>query len=559
MSDSSHSDLQSAVTKLVNYFRSGDFTNALQIAGLLVQEHPEQVIGWNAKVAVLAQTDRKREALEYALEAAARFPDDPDPINNLANLQRELGLELESEASYKKTIALQPKHPEANYNLGSLLCDLHRFDEAEPYLRTAIESNEGYAEAYNNLANLLSELNRLAEAEECYRKVVELKPLDAQPLANLSVLMLERGYLEKALQFSNAALSRDPASAEALSARGSLMLALGRLGESRENYEKSLEANSEYVKARYNLGILLLTEGDLVSGFALYENRLQMNPPTARLPRPNLQWDGKADVAGKRFLVYEEQGLGDTIQFCRYLVTLSRMSAEVTFEVDRKLHRLLQPLPAEINLVDQVAFNERFDYELPLLSLPHAISTVVSEVPYLSPESDIVKSWGRRLDSQRFKVGICWQGSLAKVDVGRSFPLSCFKSIASIPDVELISLHRGAGESQLADVEFEVTSLGEDFDGGLDAFIDTAAVMRCCDLIITSDTAVAHLAGAIGKPVWVVLKAIPDWRWMLDRKDSPWYPSMRLYRQVDRGDWKGVFEKIAQDLESEILQTRMEK
>jgi hypothetical protein len=190
--------------------------------------------------------------------------------------------------------------------------------------------------------------------------------------------------------------------------------------------------------------------------------------------------------------------------------------------------------------------------------LPLAFNTDVSTIPaktsYLSVEAGLVERWGKRLGDQGFKIGVCWQGSKNKIDLGRSIPLSQFQALSRLPDVRLISLHKGEGEAQLAHLPggMTVESLGDDFDAGPDAFLDTAAVMKCCDLVISSDTSIAHLAGALGVRTWVPLQFVPDWRWFLDRDDSPWYPTMRLFRQQSQGDWDGVFARMADRLASEL-------
>ncbi len=192
---------------------------------------------------------------------------------------------------------------------------------------------------------------------------------------------------------------------------------------------------------------------------------------------------------------------------------------------------------------------------LPYLFKTH-LNTIPSMISYLNADREKVNSWSERLTKDFFKVGICWQGSKNKIDFGRSFPLTLFKDISNLPNIKLISLHKGEGENQIKDINFDLTTLGDDFDAGDNAFVDTAAIMMNCDLIITSDTVTAHLAGALGCPTWVVLKKIPDWRWMLEQNHSPWYPSMKLYRQKERDNWNNVFETIKRDLELLITQKK---
>jgi hypothetical protein len=217
-------------------------------------------------------------------------------------------------------------------------------------------------------------------------------------------------------------------------------------------------------------------------------------------------------------------------------------------------------MDSKTSLNTRLPEENKIDFESPLMSLPHLLKTSLEIIsitnPYLYADQSKVATWGERLSKDTFKVGICWQGRRGKIDVGRSFSLSLFKGISKIPNVELISLHKGKGEDQITNIDFDVTTLGSGFDAGHDAFLDTAGVMMNCDLIISSDTAVAHLASALGRPTWVALKQIPDWRWILDRPNSPWYPTMTLHRQKNRGDWVGVFDTIEQDLLSLIKQKK---
>jgi hypothetical protein len=375
-----------------------------------------------------------------------------------------------------------------------------------------------YAEAYNNMGITLKDQGKSKEAIEAHKKSISLKPDFAEAYNNMGGGLKDQGKLEEALNAYNKAFSIKP----------------------------------DYADAYYNSSFIYNLKGNLQEGFKLYEWRLKRKCFPTRPARKNLIWDGKKSVSGKDFLVYEEQGLGDIIQFCRYLPLLKQKGAEVTFKVNQKMHALLRTIANDIVLVDSYLDDNKVDFEVPLMSLPFLfntnLDTIPSGIPYLFADHDKVTSWGKRLSKDTFKVGICWQGSKNKIDFGRSFPLSFFRGISELPNVELICLHKGEGEEQIKDVNFELTTLGDNFDAGEDAFIDTAAVMKNCDLIITSDTATAHLAGALGCHTWVALKKVPDWRWMLDRNDSPWYQNMTLYRQIERGNWKYIFDTMQTDL-----------
>jgi hypothetical protein len=328
------------------------------------------------------------------------------------------------------------------------------------------------------------------------------------------------------------------------------------LGQALETYNKAISLKPDYADACCNISFIYNLYGDFKKGLELYEWRQKQKNSPVRAPRKNLIWDGVKPLSGKKFLVYEEQGLGDAIQFCRYLPLLKQKGAEVTFKVKKKMHALLSTMDNDIVLVDSFPDNDQIDFEAPIMSLPFLfntnLDTIPAKIPYLFTNDNNILSWAKRLTKSTFKVGICWQGSKNKIDYGRSFSLSLFDGISKIPNAELISLHKGEGEKQIKEVNFDLTILDNNFDSGENAFVDTAAVMMNCDLIVTSDTAIAHLAGALGCPTWVVLKKVPDWRWMLDRKDSPWYPNLTLYRQKQIDNWTHVFDKIQMDLQSLI-------
>jgi Glycosyltransferase family 9 (heptosyltransferase) len=251
---------------------------------------------------------------------------------------------------------------------------------------------------------------------------------------------------------------------------------------------------------------------------------------------------------GRRIAVFDEQGHGDAIQFARYLPLLAGRGADVTSFCRGRLHRLFRGLDCPIRLADGFEGEGPFDYQIALSSLPRAFGTRLETIPaqlsYLRAEDGLVQKWMAWLGPQKFKIGICWRGNPnPKADPSRSIPLAYFARLAAVESVRLISLQKReacADDETLPDLILP----GGDFDSGPDAFVDTAALMQNLDLIVTCDTSLAHLAGALGRPVWVILKDVPDWRWLLDRQDSPWYPTMRLFRQQERGNWEEVFERV---------------
>jgi len=296
--------------------------------------------------------------------------------------------------------------------------------------------------------------------------------------------------------------------------------------------------------------MLKLLLGNFSEGWRDHEFRKSGNIFNDGKSFKNPVWTGSTEISGKTILVRPEQGLGDVIQFARYIRCLDKSGARILFDPYPKLAALMKTMDAGFEIVAADDETLLYDYHCPLLSLPFAFGTteeyMPKDTPYLFADPSRIETWRSRIGATGFRIGICWQGSKNLIDIGRSFPVDLFKHIARLPGVRLISLHKGAGEDQLVNLpeDMVVEVLGDDFDAGESAFLDTAAVMMCCDLIITSDTSVAHLAGALGAPVWVALKKIPDWRWMLERQDSPWYPTMQLFRQKVEGDWDSVFSEI---------------
>jgi hypothetical protein len=280
-----------------------------------------------------------------------------------------------------------------------------------------------------------------------------------------------------------------------------------------------------------------------------------------RPPRdyPQPLWTDLECLAGKVFFAYAEQGFGDTLQFCRYVNLLQMRAAKVILEVPRPLKRLLRSLNGNAEVIGRGESIPPFDSHGPLMSLPLAFGTdlgsIPADVPYIRAEPQAIVRWSEKLRPVHgLKVGIAWQGNPQPEQSwarGRSVPLKAFRPLALLPGVSLISLQKGPGTEQLAAADFagRIIILGDELDSGTDAFVDTAAVMAILDLVITSDTSITHLAGAMGVPVWLALQAVPSWHWMLERMDSPWYPTMRLFRQPRPGDWGTVFEEIARALE----------
>lgn len=543
-----------ATETVLAHYRAGRTGAARDACAALLRQHAEAPRLWTLAGAIEMQAQDFVAAEAAFARAAGQAPGDANIHNNHGVALLNLARFEAAAAAFRRAVELDDGQAPAWANLGQALRQAGRQREAVEALERASRIDPGRVETWNQLGSLLRDAGALDAATSAYRRALALAPERAELHYNLGRVHAHQDRTEAAIAAYRQAIALDPALAPAHCNLAVVLRELGRFRAARACYDRVLALDPDQPDAQEGLGFMALQAGDLGAGFARLENRLHKTGPPARPPRPGLAWNRERSLEGAKALVYEEQGLGDVLHFCRYLPLLAARGADVTFQVNPRMHRLLSTLPGPLRLVAAPPPAASLDCEAPLVSLPHLLGTcagnVPADVPYLWAPPDRVAHWAGRLPENGLRIGICWQGSTSRVDAGRSFPLARFAPLAALPEVRLISLHKGAGEDQLGAVDFEVTVPGPDFDGGEDAFCDTAAVMMHCDLVITSDTAVAHLAGALGRPVWLALKAVPDWRWMLERRDSPWYPTMTLYRQKTRGDWAGVFADIARDLEA---------
>ncbi len=452
-------------------------------------------------------------------------------------------------------LAIDPGASEALNISGLVLQALERHEEALTRFVAALAAEPGCIEAWNNHGVALQHLGRPEEALASYDRALAGAPDNGEIWDNRGVALRELGLFEEALASFDRSLVVNPHIARAWNNRGLALHDMGRVEESLASYGRAIAIDPNHLDALWNRGLAALQLGRFDEGWPLYEWRLRRpdiaRPQTFDKPR----WSGDEEMAGGTLLVCSEQGFGDTIQFCRYAKLAAAKGTRVILSVHDALVPLISSLGAGIKIVGESAEPPHFDRYIPLLSMPLAFGTTAQniplQIPYLSPDPVRVKRWKSRIGTAGFKVGIAWQGgSRGRAVVGRGFPLAAFADLAAIPGVRLISLQKKDGLDQLDDIppQMAVETLGGDFDVGGHAFLDTAAAMKCLDLVITSDTAIAHLAGALGRPVWVGLQFVPDWRWQLERSDSPWYPTMRLFRQRARGHWPSVFAAMEEAL-----------
>ena len=491
-------------------------------------------------------------------EAILLKPEYAEAYNTLGGVLQNQGKFNEAEEIYRNGLTLKPDHAETYNNLGTLLKKQNRFDEAIANYKRAISIRPDYAEAYYNLANSYKEQGILDDALENYCKAIDFNPVYVEALNNLGVTLKEQGRLDEALAIYNRAIRLRPDYAEAHNNNGIVLQELGMLCEALKAFHKAIVSKPDYAEAHFNRSMALLLAGQFDEAWPEYEWRLRTKTYGLRTFQQS-KWDG-SPLDGRAILVHSEQGLGDTIQFVRYLPMIQSQGGRVIFECYPSLHHLLRKCAGIETIVERVPsgeLTETFDVHVSLMSLPGIfgtrLETIPSQVPYITADPVLLTEWKNRLDNNDFfKVGLVWSGNPHNIrDHGRSCLLSNFACLAAIPGVAFYALQKGTASLEVLNPPEGMTIVN--LDRELKDFADTAAVIASLDLVISVDTAVIHLAGAIGKAVWTLLPFAPDWRWLLEREDSPWYPSMRLFRQTYPGDWEGVMQRVRQVLIEEVL------
>jgi tetratricopeptide (TPR) repeat protein len=541
-------------------------------------EHVDALLNLGVLLAEGGQVD---EAIGHWRQALSLRPEHAQAHHNLGVALAQKGQLQEAVESLERALTLKPDYAEACYNLANVkqslvpgLCSGDGQAEVVELYRRAVEIRPGYIEAYHNLGAVLTELGRAPEAAVWLRQAVRLceggdhtaqtkdngrpcHPLTTSCYNQLGLALQTQGAYAEAEACYRAALRRNPAYAEAHSNLGNLFQEKGRLSEALAAYDLALVYEPQSASTHWNRALSWLQAGDFARGWREYEWRWQRKQTPAR-PFRQPRWDGSS-LDGRTLLIYMEQGLGDMLQFIRYAGRVH--GGKVVVECPESL----VPLFSRCRGVDQVIAEgaplPEFAVQAPLLSLPAllgtTLETIPAEVPYLVANPELVEKWRAWLEGQQpegqqpTRVGIVWQGNPRhRLDRYRSIPLAEFAPLARVPGVQLMSLQKGDGAEQLSALgeRFSVLQLPENRDATAGAFMDTAAVMQNLDLVIAVDTAAAHLAGGLAVPVWLPLSAVGEWRWLVSRQDSPWYPTLRLFRQKKLGSWRGVFWQMKREL-----------
>jgi tetratricopeptide (TPR) repeat protein len=541
------------------YQQAGDLGRAEEVYRNFLRSEPRDAPVWFALGQVCEAGRRLSEAAACFRQGLQIDPSDAEGHFLLGAALSQQGQYADAEDAYRSCLRLQSNHLAALVNLGFVLGEQNRLDDARDCYEQAVRLRPDVAEAHHNLGNILREQGQLDRALASYDESLRLRPDYGKAYINRGIALVARGDIEEALRSLERGVSLKPDLADAHSSLGAALCCQLRFDEALACYERALAIKPDFAEAAWNQALIWLLLGDYERGWPAYEWRWRCKRTTTLPKFTQPRWDG-TPLNGRTILLHAEQGLGDTIQFIRYAPRVKAAGGRVIVQCQNTLILLLSRTPGIDGLVGWSAEPPPFDVWAPLMSLPALFhttrETVPIEVPYVFPDPDLVAHWRRELAPVRgFRVGIVWQGSPRHPwDRHRSIPLEQFEPLARVPGVRLISLQQGSGSEQLRTLagRFPVLSLGELFNEDSGPFMDSAAVMVNLDLIITIDSAPAHLAGAMGIPAWVALPYAPDWRWLLGRTDCIWYPTLRLYRQERFGDWPGVLRQMAQALPGEV-------
>lgn len=537
---------------------------------------------------------RYEDALTDYDKAIALKSNYTNAYNNRGNVYKTLKQYEEALCSYEYAIELNPRHAEAHYNRGVILNELKRFQDAFNSYHQAITLKDNYVDAYNNCGNVAIVLKRFEEALACFQKAIEINPNYAYAYNGLGNVLMELKRFDEALQSyekaislnshspdahngkSNAlqelkrfddavsgyekAIALNPDSADTYANHGLAMQGMRKFKEALLSYDKAIELNPEMADPYWNKALLKILVGEYEEGWQLYEYRrykqdLKGSYPIYEQPL----WLGQESVDGKILYIYPEQGLGDFIQFCRYVPLVENLGARVVLKVPNALYAMIKTMGLNAKIVRNDEKVDEFDFHCPIMSLPLAFKTTVEtipkRIPYFFADQFKKNYWQRKFAhvTNSLKVGLVWSGSKDhKKDHERSLRLAQLTPILDLP-ITFYSLQK---EVRVQDkITLSKLNQIQEYHEELNDFSDTAAMVDCLDLIISVDTSVAHLAGAMGKNVWILISYLPDYRWMLDREDTPWYPTARLFRQANIGDWDSTMLKIRKALE-ELLKNQ---
>jgi tetratricopeptide (TPR) repeat protein len=539
--------------------QKGKLEEAIRTYNRLLELHPEDANTYFDLGCIFRDRGELQASIHNYRRALAIDPHDAQASFNLGNVLAQQGEYERAVTAYQAAIALDPKYVKAHAGLGLAYMKLCQLDLAIATYRIALRLNDNQAEVWCNLGDALTQKGEYEQAIQCLQKSIELKPEFASAYCNLANTSFLSGNLQKALEYSHKALALNPEFPEAHNNLGLILYMQNQIEDAIACYDKALAINPNHVNAHWNKALALLKSGDFVRGWVEYEYRWQSD----FMPPPNFSqpvWDGSS-LVGKTILLVAEQGFGDMMQFVRYVPLVAAYGGQIVVQCPAALIKLFLHCDRIAQLVEADSELPTFDVYAHFMSLPRILGTTLETIPDRIPYLQIPPSLYPKDDlhlqiseCDRLKVGIAWASgykdetiALLKDYKKRSCPLSYFVELLRVPGVTFYSLQVGKDAADLYDylsdgVDNQIIT---DLSNRIDDFADTAAIIDCIDLVISVDTSIVHLAGAMGKPTWVLLPFASDWRWLLERQNSPWYPqNMRLFRQPRAGDWQSVFREV---------------
>ncbi|MGD0461136.1 MAG: tetratricopeptide repeat protein [Tepidisphaeraceae bacterium] len=525
------------------------FDRAIELAPTFADAHGNR---GNA----LRDKGRLDDAIAEYQRAIRLQPDSAAPHANLGNALADRRQYDAAIAAYRRALQLKADYPEALANLASALRETKRFEEASAAARAAIQLKPDYAEAYDNLGSILFDQERCDEAVDSFRKALELKPSSAVSYNNLALALGEIGQMDEAIRACRTAVRLQGDYAGGWNSLGNLLARQGEYEEAAAAFRRAIQLEPDYALAHWNLSFIPLLFGDFETGWTEHEWRKRTNVESRPREFAQPEWDG-GELNGRTILIHAEQGFGDTIQFVRYVPAVAARGGRVVLRCPAELAALMRH---SLAIAEVVSGDDlpNFSCHCPLLSLPAVfktrLETVATDVPYLKSPPESAARWRGLLEggagatrAGAIRVGLVWAGNpRRKLDRQRSLRLEQLLPLATVPGIQFYSLQKGQAAQQAPNPPGNMELI--DLTAKLSDFAETAGLIENLNLVISVDTAVAHLAGAMGKPVWVLLGRVPAWRWMLDRTDSPWYPTMRLFRQPVMDDWNTPIAQLAKAL-----------
>lgn len=544
---------QALLDKALNLHAGGYLAEAEALYRQVIRANPRLASARHMLGVLRAQQGYHQEAHDLIAPVVAANPRDSLALEHFGNVLRALHRHEEAIRSFDSALTLTLDNARAWCNRANTLDDIGRSIDALANYDRALSLEPDFPLALNNRGNTLMKLGQYEAARNSFERALTIDPNSSVAYANLGDALQRLCRFHESLASYGRALALDPGNPASWCNRGVALQHLGQLDAAEQSFSQAEKLVPGMPEARLNRARLYLLQQTFEKGWPLFEARKDLSEPWDARNFPQPLWTGTEDINGKILFIYISCGLGDAIQFYRYATLAQARGAHVILSVNDSLLPLLRSSIHAVSLIGLEHVPAHFDYHIPLLSMPLALGGAIPQsANYLRADSARVARWRERIGLEGYRVAIAWQGSATALGAeGKSFPISALAKIAALPGVRLISLQKNAGSEQLKQLPpGMVAEHFPDFDDGPGAFLDSAAILQNCQLLISCDTGLSHLAGALGVPNWIALKYVPDWRWFLGRSDTPWYPNTRLFRQAAPGDWDSVFRAMEAELAS---------